>query len=48
MCDHPVGEEQELDEETKQALEQLAKTTAEGIAAILGKIVSDASFKKSA
>lgn len=26
--------EQELDEETKQALEQLAKITAEGIAAI--------------
>lgn len=34
MCDHPVEKEQELDEETKQALEQLAKITAEGIAAI--------------
>lgn len=34
MCDHTGEEEQELDEETKQALEQLAKITAEGIAAI--------------
>lgn len=34
MCEHPVEKEQEIDEETKQALEQLAKITAEGIAAI--------------
>jgi hypothetical protein len=34
MCDHTGEEEQELDEETKQALDRLAKITADGIAAI--------------
>ena len=29
MCDHPVEKEQELDDETKQALKQLAKGFAE-------------------
>lgn len=34
MCDHLEEDEQELNEETRQALEQLAKITAEGIAVI--------------
>ncbi len=34
MCDRPAEKEQELDEEAKQALEQLAKIAVEGIVAI--------------
>lgn len=34
MCDRPAEKEQELDDETKQALEQLAKIAVEGIVAI--------------